>query len=121
MEQVQFDALIAANITASQSTKSREVVVTVFGVTDWKPTRTGLAVKMVRTDQGTFFPLASSISNLPASFSKPVTAKAVLTPSKDKAGADRINMSRLEFEGLQTEKLLAIQALPKGTGIFLFN
>lgn len=120
MEQNQslIDQLIAKNITASQTTKSQEVVVTVYGVTNWRPTRTGLPVVMVRTDKGNYFPLANSISNLPAHFPKPVTAKAVFTPAKDANGVDRINMSRLEFEGLDTEKLNMIKAMPKGTALF---
>lgn len=120
MEQTKLNELLALNKTASTSTNSTNVPVIILGVTPWRPTSKGnLAVMMVRTqDHGTFFPLASSISNLPSSFGKPVPANAVLTLRKDAAGVDRLNMSRLEFAGLQTEVLLGIKAMQPGTALF---
>lgn len=120
MDQTKFQAALAANQTASNKSNSENVAVVILGITDWKPTPKGnLAVKMVRTqDHGTFFPLASSISNCPASFGKPVVANAVLTLREDTKGVLRLNMSRLEFAGLATETLLAVKAMAPGTALF---
>lgn len=105
---------IAQNIERSNTGKSRSIEITVINVTNWKPTKTGLAVKMVITkDHGNYFPLASAITNLPASFNKPVMAKATLTQN-----GQFTNMNRLEFTGLQTAQLLAIREIGVGRALF---
>lgn len=117
-----FAKFTTVSSTKSAEAKSQELEVSVLSVTDWKPTSTGLPVKMVRTTIGTFWPLASGITNLPSSIAlgKPVTAKAVITEAKtpNADGTLRFNMSRLEFPGLATNTLLAIQAMPAGTALF---
>lgn len=117
-----FAAFTTVSNTKSVEAKSMEQEVSVLSVTDWKPTSTGLAVKMVRTTIGSFWPLASAITNLPSSIAlgKPVVAKAVITEAKtpNADGTPRFNMSRLEFPGLPTNTLLAIQAMPAGTALF---
>src|ERR1700761_3761999 len=119
METAQFEALVKANQEASAKSKSVNQRILVYGVTDWKPTTKGnLPVKMVRTDKGNFFPLASSISNLPTSFSQPVEANATFTEGVDAQGKARLNLSRLEFDGLDTQKALMIREMPKGTALF---
>lgn len=122
-DQTKFAASIAANATKSQSAKTTEITVQITGVSDWKPTKTGLAVKMVRTSQhGAFWPLAANIKNLPTSFElgKPIEAKATLTlastPNAD--GSDRYNMTGLEFKGLSDASINTIRAMQPGTALF---
>jgi hypothetical protein len=119
--QTEFAASLAANLKAAAASKSTEMTVMISGVSDWKPTATGLAVKMVRTtEHGAFWPLAANIKNLPASFSKPIAAKATLTEAKtpNADGTKRYNMTQLEFEGLKADTLNAIRAMPAGTALF---
>lgn len=114
-----FEALVEANKALSVSLRSTSVTIRVIRVTDWKPTTKGnLPVKMVITDQGNYFPLASAITNLPTSFKQPVEAEAVFTIRKDALGNDRLNMSRLEFAGLESGVNLAIKAMVPGTSLF---
>lgn len=109
-----FDELIAKNIEQAGLAKGQEVAIIVKSVTDWRPTAKGnLPRKMVVTDKGNFWVLASSIKNLPASFAQPVQAKAILT-----VNGQYLNMNRLEFAGLETAQLLSIRELPSGTALF---
>lgn len=113
-----FEALVEANKAASVSGNSTSVTIRVIRVTDWRPTTKGnLPVKLVITDQGNYFPLASAITNLPTSFKQPVEAQAVLT-IRNVNGIDRLNMSRLEFAGLESGVNLAIKAMVPGTSLF---
>lgn len=109
-----IEQLLATNIENAAKAKGQEVTVMVKNVTDWRPTTNGgLARKMVITDKGNFWVLASSVKNLPTFFTAPVPAKALLTQN-----GQYLNMSRLEFEGLATEKALMIREMPKGTALF---
>ena len=111
---VSLDQMLTDNLAKSSLSKSQEVVVIVKSVTDWKATLKGnLPRKMVITDKGSFWVLASSIKNLPASFGQPVQAKAVISQN-----GQYLNMNRLEFPGLETSTLLAIRELPSGTALF---
>lgn len=118
LDQTKFTAVLAANVAKSSDSNSVTKTITVIRVSDWKPTKTGLAVKMVVTTEGNFFPLANAISNLPVSFPKPVEATAVLTMRTDAQGIDRINMSRLEFFGLDDKLFQQIKAIPSGAALF---
>lgn len=114
-----IEELMADNITRSAAGKTATIEVTVISISDWRPTRNGgLPVKMVVTDKGNFWPLATAIKNCPKSFLKPVLAKAVLLPRLDAQGNQRLNMSQLEFEGLATETALMIAEMPAGTALF---
>lgn len=122
-DQTKFEAFTAANAKASESAKSTERTVRITGISDWKPTKTGLAVKMVRTvDHGAFWPLAANIKNLPTHFEigKPIEAKATLTlastPNAD--GTERYNMTGLEFKGLSDASINTIRAMQPGTALF---
>lgn len=108
-----LDQAIADNLTASTKAKGQSIVITIKGVTDWKPTANGLARKLVITDKGNFWMLATGIKNLPSSFPKPVQATAVLV-QKDQY----LNMVRLEFTGLETAQLLAIREIGVGRALF---
>lgn len=113
-----FEALVEANKALSASGISTNATIRVIRVTDWKPTTKGnLPVKMVITDQGNYFPLASAITNLPTSFRQPVEAHAVFT-IRNVNGVDRLNMVRLEFAGLESGVNLAIKAMVPGTSLF---
>lgn len=118
-DQTKFAAALTANVTKSNDTNSVTKVLTIIRVSDWKPTAKGnLPTKIVVTTEGKFFPLASAITNLPSSFPKPVEATAVLTMRVDAQGIDRINMSRLEFVGLEDKTYQAIKSLPAGVALF---
>jgi hypothetical protein len=109
-----LDEMIADNIAAASKSTSRVEVVIVKSVTNWTPTNKGnLPRKMVITDKGNYWVLASSITNLPSSFTQPVQATAVLKPN-----GQYTNMVRLEFAGLETAILLSIQAMQPGTALF---
>lgn len=109
-----LDQAIADNLAAAGKATGQSIVLTVRGVTDWRPTTKGnLPRKMVLTDKGNFWVLASSIRNLPTSFTSPVQATAVLV-QRDQY----LNMVRLEFAGLETATLLSIRELPAGTALF---
>lgn len=109
-----LDQMLADNTANASKAKGTEVTIIVKSVTDWKPTEKGnLPRKMVITDKGNFWVLASSIKNLPTSFGQPVQAKAVITQN-----GQYLNMNRLEFPGLETEKVLMIREMPKGTALF---
>lgn len=112
------EQLIADNITRSAAAKAVTIDVVVSSISNWKPTSTGLAVVMVVTNVGNFWPLASSIKNCPKSFLTPVPAKAVVMPRADRNGVQRLNLSQLEFEGLSTNVALAIETMPAGTALF---
>lgn len=113
-----IEQLMADNIARSAASVAKTIDVVVSSISNWKPTSTGLAVVMVVTNVGNFWPLASSIKNCPKSFLTPVPAKAVVMPRADRAGVQRLNMSQLEFEGLATNVALAIEAMPAGTALF---
>ena len=108
-----FEQLLATNKENAAKATGRTMQILVTKVTDWKPTATGLGRKMVITDQGNFWVLTSSISNLPTSFPKPIQASAVLA-----ANGTYLNMQRLEFPGLTAEITNAIRELPQGTALF---
>lgn len=109
-----FEQALAANVERSSTGKSRTMEVTIINVTNWRPTKTGLAVKMVVTKElGNFFPLASAITNLPTSFGQPIKAKATLSQN-----GQYTNMNRLEFNGLSTELALSIDRIPAGAALF---
>lgn len=106
--------LLAKNTANAGLAKGETVIVLVKSVTDWKPTTKGnLPRKMVITDKGNFWVLASSIKNLPTSFTQPVQATAVLT-----VNGQYLNMNRLEFAGLETATVLSIRELPIGAALF---
>lgn len=109
--------LLAANIEASKQSVSQTITLNVLSIGDWRPTQGGLARKMVVTDKGNFWVLATAIKNMPKSFLKPIAATAVLTP-REVNGTARLNMSSLEFEGLPTETALMIHEMPVGTALF---
>lgn len=106
---------LAANTTKSaELTKGQEITLLIKSVSDWAPTTKGnLPRKMVVTNMGNFWMLASGIVNLPTSFTQPVQAKAVITQS-----GQYLNMNRLEFPGLEQTTVLAIRELPAGTALF---
>lgn len=119
LDQTKFAAALTVNVTKSNDTNSVTKVLTIIRVSDWKPTTKGnLPTKMVVTTEGNFFPLASAISNLPSSFPKPIEATAVLTMRQDAQGVDRINMSRLEFTGLDDKLYQTIRNMPVGAALF---
>lgn len=109
-----FEELMAANLEASGKLAAKPIVLLVRSVSDWKPTIKGnLPRKMVITDKGTFWMLASNITNLPTSFTQPVQATAVISQN-----GQYLNMNKLEFPGLETTTLLSIRELPAGTALF---
>lgn len=110
------EQLIAKNLELSKNTKSETKMVQVISIGGWKPNSAG-KTKIVVTDHGTFFPLEASISNIPTSIApgKPVSAKAVFTPSKD---GNFLNMSGLEFEGVDTKTANMIRLIPQGAALF---
>lgn len=110
-----IEQLLAKNTEAAKASKGVEITLMIKNVTDWRPTTNGgLPRKMVITvDKGNFWVLASSIKNLPTFFTAPVSAKAIISQS-----GQYLNMNRLEFEGLATEKALMIREMPKGTALF---
>lgn len=109
-----IEQLIADNIANAAKAKGQTVILTIKSVSDWSPTTKGnLPRKMVITDKGNFWVLASSIKNLPTSFSQPVQATAVISQN-----GQYLNMNRLEFAGLETATVLSIRELPQGTALF---
>lgn len=109
-----FEELMAANLEASGKLAAKPIVLLVRSVSDWKPTTKGnLARKMVITDKGTFWMLASNITNLPTSFTQPVQATAVISQN-----GQYLNMNKLEFAGLETATVLSIRELPAGAALF---
>lgn len=120
LDQKQLQEFYAQNSKQQiENTNSVEDTVVIRNITDWKPTTNGLPRKMVITEnKGNFWVLASSIRNLPSSFTQPVPGKATFTLRKDAAGTERINMSRLEFAGLENETALMIREMPAGTALF---
>lgn len=105
---------IAQNIANAAKAKGVEQVITIKSVTDWSPTAKGnLPRKMVITNLGNYWVLASSIKNLPGSFTSPVQAKCVLVQN-----GQYTNMVRLEFASLETAQLLAIREIGVGRALF---
>lgn len=114
--------LLAKNIEASKASKAETIEVMVTSITGWRAAldKNGqpLETVMVVTDKGNFWPLKSSVKNMPKSFFQPVKARATVLPRTTANGDIRLNMSSLEFEGLATEKALAIQEMKPGTALF---
>jgi len=121
LDNTKLTSLLQANQAKSAAANSTTIKVEVRGITGWKPgiTKTGeiLPTSMVVTDKGNFWPLTSAIRNMPTDFSKPHNATAVVT-LRVVNGVERLNMSSLEFEGLDNEKHQAIKALPAGAALF---
>jgi hypothetical protein len=114
------EQLIAKNLEASKNTKSQVIEIQVTSISGWKSTSDGRKTKIVVTNLGTFFPLETAITNIPTSIAvgKPVNAKAVLTPSKD---GHYLNMSSLEFEGVDSKTANMIRLMPQGTALFALS
>jgi hypothetical protein len=114
---IDITALLDKNKLASSAAASQTIDVMVTGINGWKPTTNGLPRVMVITDKGNFWPLESAVKNMPKSFFQPVKARATVTPRK--VGEEmRLNMSQLEFEGLDTTTALAIAEMKPGTALF---
>ena len=111
------EQLIAKNLEASKNSKSETVEIQVLSIGGWKNTADGRKTRIVVTNLGTFFPLESAITNIPTHIpvGKPVIAKAVLTPSKS---GEFLNMSSLEFEGVDSKTANMIRLMPQGTALF---
>lgn len=111
--------LLKKNAELSSSSTTAVIPITVKSIGNWRPTKTGLEVLIVVTDQGNFFPLANVVKNQPKSFTKPVVAKATLVPRKDANGIERLNMAQLEFEpAMDNQTRQMISAMPAGTALF---
>lgn len=126
LDQAKLAALVAANVAKAVSPNSNIMEITVNRCSPAKPivTKTGAILETVRLDTtaGTFWPIKSSLVNLPTDFRQPVKCMAVVTVRtiKNAQGQDVevLNLSSAEFQGLDNEKALAIRQMPKGTALF---
>lgn len=127
LDATKLQTLLDANKAKASSPNSSVIELLVNRCSPARPvanSKTGELLDVVRldTNMGTFWPIKSSLSNLPTDFTKPAKCSAVVTVRKikDAAGVESevLNISSAEFQGLDNEKALMIKALPKGAALF---